>query len=183
MSARKLNVRRSLERRLFPALDARGFVRHPPSGRDNLFPFGEFLRTGARGQDRLEIQFDKNLPSRFRVNLGVMPADYRPGDAPFGTVDGLHFHLMRRGIIFRRWFGARREATEPEYDAVADEVIALLPEIDEVFLSGRCTRRFWRLPPEVYGIGPWKFPMETYVIYGILFAIVGGIVIGIVSGA
>lgn len=145
MAAQKVNVRRSLERLLFPALEANGFVRHRPAEHDNLLPFGPFVRRSARGLDVFEIQFDKNNPARFRVNLAVLRPEWKPDD-PWVSVDGRRYCLMRWGLPLRLWFGVRKKAsagiTEEEYDAAAELLIRCLPQAERLFASGK---RSWRM--------------------------------------
>jgi hypothetical protein len=41
---------------------------------------------------------------------------------------------------------AREGITESEYDAAVKDVIALLPEVERLFATGRTTRRIERMP-------------------------------------
>ena len=183
MATRKLNVRRSLERLLFPALEARGFVRHPPAERDNLRPFGPFTRASERGLDFFEIQFDKNNPAHFRVNLAVLRAEWKPGEA-WICADQKHYYLTRWGLPLRRWFGVRKKASEgiseAEYDAAVEVLMRQMPHVDRLFATGR---RAWRMAemPEprrvaLVLIGFWILVAAVFVLAGfaaLLFAVRG----------
>lgn len=149
---KKLNIRRSIERLLLPDLERRGFTRIQPGGNDNLMPYGPFVRDGARGVEQIELQFDKYQSSRFRLYLRIDAPGSRPGN--YLRVPGYPeiWHL-RAGLLLNIWFGVPRRKdgrsiTEAEYDAVVAKVIALLPQIEAVFKSGR---RTWYVRP---GIGP-----------------------------
>jgi hypothetical protein len=145
VSAGKQNIRRSMERLLLPALATRGFEHVPAAPNELLRPYGRFRRLREGVFEVIEIQFNKNRTSRFRLNLA------RTTDEHQWAQDVLpHFHLTARGLTLRRWFGVRKEAregiTESEYDAAVKDVIALLPEVERLFATGRTTRRIERMP-------------------------------------
>jgi hypothetical protein len=59
------------------------------------------------------------------------------------------------------------EPTVAEFDAVVNEVIGLLPEVEELYRSGRNTRRMQRMPEAKYGFGQYKFSKGTWILYSI----------------
>ncbi len=175
MTAKKLSIRRSIERLLFPELERRGFQRIPPAQYDRLLPFGKFVRQGARGLDVLELQFDKYTATRFRLNLWVVPPG-RTLEEPWraGDPELSHYYFTRRGLVLRPWFGVRRRRPPPgvpEYDRAVNEVISLLPEVDDLFRSGRETRRMERMPERTYGIGRHRYPKGTWLLWSIPVAL------------
>ncbi len=159
-ATKKYNIRRSIERHLIPALEARGFKRAPDNSesRDPLHnPYGRFRRHTGRGFDLIEIQFHKDRLSRFRLNLASAAGGEWPWpQAPIPLEDQWTAHVFPnyyftdRGLVFRRWFGVRKLArqgiTEGEYDAAVDKVIRLLPQVDRLFATGRPSRRMQRMP-------------------------------------
>jgi hypothetical protein len=144
-AAKRLNIRRSIERLLLPALESRGFVFHAKAEPDLLRPYGWFVRQGIHGQDTFEIQFNKNRLSRFCVNLRIFPTDWRPED-PDGTNWPPAYNFVH-GLLLRIYFGhAKRNPsdspTEAEYDAVVEKVVAMLPAADKFY---RTRRGSWRV--------------------------------------
>jgi hypothetical protein len=133
----KLNVRRSVERLLIPALLARGFEQLPDPDKDVLHPFGQFRRQAGDGAfEWVEVQFDKYRSSNFQIHFAVT----REPEAWLGRVVP-RFRLVRRRWTTYGWFGVQKKAregiSEAEYDAAVEEAVRLLPEIERVFAGGR----------------------------------------------
>ncbi len=148
-------LRRVVQLRIVPALEQRGFRTIPLTGGDarsreirSAFPFGRLRREGIQGFQIVEIQLDKRGRPAFRLNLGVVPQEgivHASGRIPAEDVWvqylEQYFQVYRRPF-FRHWFDARRwlgsAPTEADIEATVDEAVTLMPEIEEVFVSGTC---------------------------------------------
>ena len=177
---KKLNVRRSIERLLLPALVARGFRQSDADARNIHNPYGRFRRHAAHGIEIVEVQFNKNNLARFRLNLAVATAacaslqgaPIAPEDQWVGMVLP-RYHMTRCGTPFRIWFGVRKPArkgiTEAEFDAAVELVIRRIPQIERLFATGK---RSWRMEEN---------PVRASVF--VLQMILGILAIGIPIGA
>jgi hypothetical protein len=137
VAASKLNVRRSVERLLIPALAARGFEPVPGDAKDLLNPYGRFRRRAADGAfEIVEIHFNEYRTSHFQLHFAVTRQDH---DWVVHVIP--RFRLVRRRWTTYGWFGVRKKAregiSEAEYDAAVEEAIRLVPEIQRVFAEGR----------------------------------------------
>ena len=150
---------RSVERLLIPEIVARGFVQGPRCDPSSNDPYGPFRRKSERGIELVELHFDKNLRSQFRLNVGVatkpfvMPFGGRvvpPEEQSVSQTGNPFFILWRRGLIFRHWFGvpklAKDGVSEAEFDAAVNPAIKLLPQIERLFETGKASRNMVRYP-------------------------------------
>jgi hypothetical protein len=177
MAKAQASIRRSIERLLLPELERRGFAQHPDPELDprSSTPFGKYLRPGVRGTDVIQVHFDKYDRTRFRLRLRVIPPG-RTVEEPWlaGDPESVFHDLTKRGLFLRPCFGVRRRQPAPgeqQFDAAVNEVIELLPEVEELFRSGRATRRMQRWPMRSYGVGSLRFPMWTWIIWSIPVAL------------
>jgi hypothetical protein len=142
---------RELEQRMLPMLLARGFVRHPLSGKERdsaevlaAFPLGCMKRARDSELEILEIQFDKHDSPRFVINVGKVPPEGI--SLPWGHfgqneigVSGLPDALrLYSSARWSRWFSLGWFARNHGGRAaeVVSEVIALYPEVELWFASG-----------------------------------------------
>ncbi len=149
--ASKLNIRRSVERLLIPALAARGFERVPDTESDLLNPYGRFRRRASDGNlEIVEIHFNKNRTSHFQLHFAVTRQE----------LDGVRQVLPRFCLVRRRWatygwFGVRKTASEGiaevEYDAAVEEAIRLLPVVERTLSNGRDGYHVVRNPESAAG--------------------------------
>jgi hypothetical protein len=143
------DLRRALKADVYPLLARRGFAidqRHSPQ-------FTDFRRTRGHVVDFIEFQWEKYGRPRFKFSFGTvsasgtvgggmhtLAADMGPGQAPSYVC----LYPKGNGTSTRHWFcqDARpllhflgfqpRPASQ-----VSTELVALLPEVDEYFLSGK----------------------------------------------
>lgn len=118
------------------------------------FPFGWFNRVGERGQERVEIQFDKRGRDRFVLNFGVIPPEgvARPwGHFPPEMVDSVagldESYRLFMNAKSANWFGVGLIAINREraVEKVLRAVIEALPEIDAYFKDGRIGQHVARI--------------------------------------
>lgn len=148
----RAELRKALEQRLVPELLKRGFVRVDPEpealGREvqAAFPFGRLRRPSKTGSELVEIQVHPR-DAAFRLNIGFVPpggVDHRVGgklaesDVWVQYLDRYYELCARR--FMGKWFSARkvRLAKRPaDFNSLVDSVVALIPEIEQLFREGR----------------------------------------------
>ena len=149
-------LKESLESRLMPELNRRGFEPVPPAPGETRgeigrgFPFGTIRRKGSRGYELVEIQLDGYSPPAFRLNLGVVPpGGFEHEVTGWIAEDDARVHYLRvfyemYEVAWRaKWFAVRHppwsqtEATKSDYDALVLKAVGHLHEIDDLFSKGK----------------------------------------------
>ena len=143
------DLRRALKSDVFPRLIERGFAidqRHAPQ-------FIDFRRARGDQVDFIEFQWEKMGRPRFKLSFGTVSSrgtvaqgvhtaaqDVGPGQAPVYVC----LYPRGSGSSTRHWFcqdasfWARLFGWPPrQCSRVTAELVALLPEVDEYFSSGR----------------------------------------------
>lgn len=106
-------------------------------------PFGLLRRRTDRGIEQVEINLSAHGRAGFNINLGVVPLagiessmGHIEAERVLVTWLDCYFVLCARRRFFtpflvRRPWLSRRPITEADYDRLVDQVVALLPEIDQ----------------------------------------------------
>ena len=144
----------SVERILIPAFIAHGFVRVALEAEDGgsrqirqAFPFGRLRRIDGERVEQVEIQFDRHGKPVFRINFGLFPRQGIDHIAGHVEYEDVWIHYLDRYFVayqiplFRKWFGLfrwpGRQVVEPDFDALADEVVSVISEIEQTLKSGK----------------------------------------------
>ena len=147
---------------LIPELERRGFVNIPLSkelAKDRDWrltrPYGRFRRIAEDGFQTMSMELNKYGGHKFRLSLGTVPKE--GVKIAFGKIisqedvwaDHLSIHYClfkskRRWSYFSVWRWPWQKTDKSHYFKLVEDVVKLLPEVEDVFSSGRCGPHIYR---------------------------------------